>query len=171
MLSHNLQTLRKKMGYSQQELASKVNVVRQTVSKWEQGLSVPDVDLLVRLSQVLETPVSVLLGENMEERKEADMKEIAERLELINAQLVQQKRRKQMVILICCSVLMVLVICGLIWFYMDHSSYMGWDYSDLETAVLGTGMHVIEWVFIRTVPFLLMVCSVIIFIIYRQRCR
>ena len=70
------------MGYSQQELASKVNVVRQTVSKWEQGLSVPDADLLVRLSQVLETPVSVLLGENMEERKEADMKEIAERLEL-----------------------------------------------------------------------------------------
>lgn len=39
MLNENIKALRKSKGLSQQELAVKVNVVRQTVSKWEQGLS------------------------------------------------------------------------------------------------------------------------------------
>ena len=42
----------------------KLNVVRQTVSKWEQGLSVPDADLLIAISEILETPVGTMLGEN-----------------------------------------------------------------------------------------------------------
>ena len=62
MLSENIKTIRKSKGLSQKELAIKLNVVRQTVSKWEQGLSVPDADLLISLSQALETPVSTLLG-------------------------------------------------------------------------------------------------------------
>ena len=44
MLNVNIKALRKSKGLSQQELAVKLNVVRQTVSKWEQGLSVPDSD-------------------------------------------------------------------------------------------------------------------------------
>ena len=63
MLSENIKAIRKSKGLSQQELAIKLNVVRQTVSKWEQGLSVPDSDLLISLSEALETPVSTLLGE------------------------------------------------------------------------------------------------------------
>ena len=63
MLNENIRALRKSKGLSQQELAMKLNVVRQTVSKWEQGLSVPDSDLLIALSKALETPVSTLLGE------------------------------------------------------------------------------------------------------------
>ena len=42
MLNENIKTIRKSKGLSQEELAAKLNVVRQTVSKWEQGLSVPD---------------------------------------------------------------------------------------------------------------------------------
>ena len=57
MLSKNIKAIRKSKGLSQQELAIKLNVVRQTVSKWEQGLSVPDSDMLISLSEVLETPV------------------------------------------------------------------------------------------------------------------
>ena len=57
MLSENLKAIRKSKGLSQEELAVKLNVVRQTISKWEQGLSVPDSDLLVLISEVLETPV------------------------------------------------------------------------------------------------------------------
>ena len=60
MLNENMKTIRKSKGLSQQELAVRLNIVRQTVSKWEQGLSVPDSDMLISLSKVLETPVSTL---------------------------------------------------------------------------------------------------------------
>ena len=65
MLNENMKTIRKSKGLSQQELAVRLNIVRQTVSKWEQGLSVPDSDMLISISEVLEIPVSTLLGENV----------------------------------------------------------------------------------------------------------
>ena len=65
MLNENIKAIRKSKGLSQQELAVRLNIVRQTVSKWEQGLSVPDSDMLISLSEVLETPVSTLLGETV----------------------------------------------------------------------------------------------------------
>ena len=94
MLNENLKAIRKAKGLSQEELAVKVNVVRQTISKWEQGLSVPDSDLLIALSEALETPVSTLLGEPVTEAesKPDDLKAIAEKLEVINLQLAQRKK-------------------------------------------------------------------------------
>ena len=65
MLSENIKTIRKSMGLSQEELAVRLHVVRQTISKWETGLSVPDAELLIALSEILETPVSTLLGETV----------------------------------------------------------------------------------------------------------
>ena len=62
MLGENIRALRKARGLSQQELAERLHVVRQTVSKWEQGLSVPDADMLVRLAECLEVSVEELLG-------------------------------------------------------------------------------------------------------------
>ena len=67
MLSDNIKRIRKSKGLSQEELAIKLNVVRQTVSKWENGLSVPDSDMLITLADELDTSVSVLLGENVME--------------------------------------------------------------------------------------------------------
>ncbi len=67
MLSEKIKTLRAEKGLSQEELAIKLNVVRQTVSKWEQGLSSPDAEQLVRLAEALETSVGVLVGESVEE--------------------------------------------------------------------------------------------------------
>ena len=67
MLSENIKALRKAKGLSQEGLAARLNVVRQTVSKWEQGLSVPDADLLIQISAVLETSASTLLGETVME--------------------------------------------------------------------------------------------------------
>ena len=84
MLSENMKTIRKSNGLSQQELAVKLNVVRQTVSKWEQGLSVPDSDMLISISEVLETPVSTLLGETVMEMEADRLKAISEKLEVIN---------------------------------------------------------------------------------------
>ena len=74
----------KAKGLSQEELAVKLNVVRQTVSKWEQGLSVPDADLLIRLSEAFEAPVSTLLGEAPEVTEADSLKAISEKLEVIN---------------------------------------------------------------------------------------
>lgn len=52
MFHENLKTMRKAKGYTQEELAIKLNVVRQTVSKWEKGLSVPDADVLCKIADV-----------------------------------------------------------------------------------------------------------------------
>lgn len=78
MLNENIKAIRKAKGLSQQELAVKLNIVRQTVSKWEQGLSVPDADLLIALSQALETPVSTLLGETVMESEADRLQAISE---------------------------------------------------------------------------------------------
>ena len=74
MLKENIKTLRKQKGLSQEELSIKLNVVRQTISKWEQGLSVPDAEMLISISEIFDTPVNTLLGENIVESKEDELK-------------------------------------------------------------------------------------------------
>jgi len=98
MLKDNIKTLRKQKGLSQEELSIKLNVVRQTISKWETGLSVPDAEMLVSISEVLETPVSTLLGENISLSKVDDLKTISEKLEIINLQLLQRNNAKRKII-------------------------------------------------------------------------
>ena len=95
MLSENIKEIRKSKGLSQEELAIKLNVVRQTVSKWENGLSVPDSDMLISISEVLETPVSILLGETVAKPQPDDLKVISEKLEVINLQLAKRKTTRQ----------------------------------------------------------------------------
>ena len=82
MFSENLKTIRKEKGYTQEELAIKVNVVRQTVSKWEKGLSVPDADVLLHIAEVLEVSVSELLGAKI--KQEDSKNEVAEQKDLEN---------------------------------------------------------------------------------------
>ena len=82
MLNENMKAIRKSKGLSQEELGIKLNVVRQTISKWEQGLSVPDSDMLISISEALETPVSTLLGETVIEPEADDLKVISEKLRL-----------------------------------------------------------------------------------------
>lgn len=152
MLNENIKAIRKAKGLSQQELAIKLNVVRQTISKWEQGLSVPDSDMLVFISEVLETPVSTLLGENVVEAEADSLKAISEKLEVINLQLAQRKTTRRKVLhwlLISLCVVIVAVFSVLI---VINSPYLGWDYSDSETAVLGVAFHSFEWLFVRVAP-------------------
>ena len=91
MLSDNIKSLRKNKGYTQEELAARINVVRQTVSKWEKGLSVPDAEALQRLADVLEVDVKELLGSPMVSEQKND--EVVEQLARINEQLVIKNRR------------------------------------------------------------------------------
>ena len=95
MLNENIKALRKAKGLSQQELAIKLNVVRQTISKWEQGLSVPDSDMLISLSEALETPVSTLLGETVIASEADTVKALSEKLEIINLQLARRKAMRK----------------------------------------------------------------------------
>lgn len=95
MFSENLKTIRKAKGYTQEELAIKIHVVRQTVSKWEKGLSVPDADALTKIADVLEVSVSELLGAEMKE--EINRNEVAEQLAKVNEQLTIKSKRIKLV--------------------------------------------------------------------------
>lgn len=149
MLRENIKTIRKAKGLSQEELAIKLNVVRQTISKWEQGLSVPDAEMLISLSEVLETPVSTLIGETVTESQADDLKTISQKLEVINLQLAQRSSRGrkalQGVFISVCVLIAVIFFILLIW----DSPYLHWGYSDPEMAVVGVAFHAFEWIFIR----------------------
>lgn len=163
MLNENIKAIRKAKGLSQQELAVKLNIVRQTVSKWEQGLSVPDADLLIALSQALETPVSTLLGETVMESEADRLQAISEKLEVINLQLAQRKTMRRAIIrwlLISICAMILVMFAALI---IVNSPYLGWDYSDPETAVLGVAFHAFEWLFVRVAPVILIVALIGIF--------
>ncbi|MBQ5973245.1 MAG: helix-turn-helix domain-containing protein [Oscillospiraceae bacterium] len=153
MLNENLKAVRKSKGLSQEELAAKLYVVRQTVSKWEKGLSVPDSDMLIAISEALETPVSALLGEPIAEKEPDDLKAISEKLEVINLQLAQRKRAKRRTLhwAFLIAALVILVIAGCL--IALGSPYLNWDFSDPETAVAGTVFHAFEFFFVRLAPF------------------
>lgn len=168
MLNENIKAIRKSKGLSQEELAIKLNVVRQTISKWENGLSVPDSDMLISLSEVLETPVSVLLGETVMEPKADDLKAISEKLELINLQFARRKNMQRkilrwLLILLCAAI--VAISAALILF---QSSYLGWDFGDPETAVAGAAFHAFEWLFVRLAPVILIGAAVGIYLTRRK---
>ena len=95
MLHENLQALRKAKGLSQEELAERIHVVRQTVSKWEKGLSVPDADLLIRLADALDTSVSALLGDTIEPEETPEVQQLSEKLAHLNEELAWQKKRSR----------------------------------------------------------------------------
>ena len=164
MLNENIKTIRKSKGLSQEELAVKLNVVRQTISKWEQGLSVPDSDMLISISEALGTPVSTLLGEAVTEAEADDLKAISEKLEIINLQLAQRKTaRRKMLHWLCISLCAVIVIIFAVLMVLN-SPYLGWDYSDPETAVVGVAFHAFEWLFVRLAPIIFIGAIVGIFL-------
>ncbi len=156
MLNENIKALRKAKGLSQEELAIKLNVVRQTISKWEQGLSVPDSDMLLSIAEVLETPVSTLLGETITETTADDLKAISEKLEVINLQLAQRKRTRRKTLHGCFILLCVMIGIVFVALTVWNSAYLGWNYNDPETAVVGVGFHAFEWLFMRGAPLVLM---------------
>ena len=163
MLSDNIKRIRKSKGLSQEELAIKLNVVRQTVSKWENGLSVPDSDMLIALADELDTSVSVLLGETVMESMTDDLKAISEKLEVINLQLAQRKTTRRKIIRWLLVSLCVIIVMTFVILIIWSSSYLGWDYSDPETAVLGVAFHSFEWLFVRVAPIIFIAAIIGIF--------
>lgn len=153
LFNENIKALRKSKGLSQEELAVKLNVVRQTVSKWEKGLSVPNSEMLVTISEVLEIPVSTILSETIAENREDELRVISEKLEIINLQLLKKnEERRKLILWILVSVCVFIVVLYLLLYFLG-SSYLEWDYTKPDLAVAGTILHGIEWIFVRLAPF------------------
>lgn len=128
MFSDNLKTIRKAKGYTQEELAIKVNVVRQTVSKWEKGLSVPDADVLSHIAEVLEVSVSELLGAEI--KQEDSKNEVAEQLAKISEQLAIKNRRSKKIWRIIGIILLAIIIVNIIWVTVGMISFNSYSYSE-----------------------------------------
>lgn len=171
MLNENIRLARRLKGLSQEELALKLNVVRQTVSKWEQGLSVPDSDMLISLSEALETSVGSLLGEApvKAESDDPDIKTLAEKLELINLQLARKKLARINALRILCISAFALTLVCLALLALIKSPYLGRNHGDPETAVLGTFFHIFEWAFVRVSPIIIIASAIGLALTYRKR--
>lgn len=111
MFAENLKTFRKQKGFSQEELATRLHVVRQTISKWEKNLSVPDADLLIRLAEILEVSVCELLGAKIE--NENATSDIAEQLSRINEQLAIKNRRTRRIWKVIAIIFAVIVFVNI----------------------------------------------------------
>ncbi len=122
MFSENLRALRKAKGLTQEELAIRLHVVRQTVSKWEKGLSVPDADLLLRLAEVLDTTVSRLLGADIPE-DESSRNELAEQLSRINEQLAVRNRRGRFILRLVLGILAAIVVFNILLMVFSYGAF------------------------------------------------
>lgn len=132
-------------------------------------MSVPDSDMLIAISEVLETPVSTLLGETVIETEVDNLKAISEKLEVINFQLAQRKTTRRKIVcwlLISLCAIIVMIFAALI---ILSSPYLGWDYSDPEAAVLGVAFHSFEWLFVRVAPIIFIAAIIGIFFICKRK--
>ena len=116
MFNENLKTLRKQKGFTQEELAIRVSVVRQTVSKWEKGLSVPAADALQRIADVLDVGVNELLGADFTQN--ADNNDVAQQLARINEQLAIKNRRWNLFWKIVGIILLLNVVLAILGFVL-----------------------------------------------------
>ena len=126
-------------------------------------MSVPDSDLLIALSDALETPVSTLLGETVTESEVDMVKALSEKLEIINLQFARRKAMQKAIlhwlfIALCAGIVIVAAVLATV-----NSPYLDWDFSDPELAVAGTVFHAFEWLFVRLAPMVLVAAIVGIF--------
>lgn len=123
MLNKNIKALRKAKGLSQEELAIKLNVVRQTVSKWEKGSSVPDAGMVIQIAEVLDTTVNILLGEEIPVSAESDFtKMLAAKLEVLNEQYSKQNEHSRKIWRVVFTVVLIVSAVSLIRYLLFFGS-------------------------------------------------
>lgn len=132
MFAENLKKMRKDKGYTQEILAEKLNVVRQTVSKWEKGLSLPDVDMLSKIANVLETDVNILLDGQI---TTTDQSEIVKQLAKINEQLTIKNRRYKKIMKTIAIILLIIVIFGILLVILNIGTFISISNSETTTTV------------------------------------
>lgn len=132
MFAENLKKIRKDKGYTQEIFAEKLNVVRQTVSKWEKGLSLPDVDMLSKIANVLETDVNILLDGQI---TTTDQSEIVKQLAKINEQLTIKNRRYKKIMKTIAIILLIIVIFGILLVILNIGTFISISNSETTTTV------------------------------------
>lgn len=132
MFAENLKKIRKDKGYTQEELAKELNVVRQTVSKWEKGLSLPDVDILSKIADILETDVNILLGGQMTTTSQS---EVAKQLAKINEQMIIKNRRHKKIMMIIVVALLTIVIFCILLVVFNRGTSISISNSETTTTV------------------------------------
>ena len=160
--------VRKEKNITQEQLADKLHITNRAISKWENGLSVPDADLLIRLSEILEVSVSDLLGTNIEEKEADEIKSLSLKLESINLELARKKKQKETAISIVLIGIMGIATTLFVYLLLAHSPYQHFDYSDPEYAFIGISFHILEWVFIRVFPLLIIIPGILLYLIKRR---
>lgn len=134
MFSENLKNIRKAKGISQEAMAEQLHVVRQTISKWEKGLSVPDADILIRVAEILEVSVGELLGSPIAPPENVDV--IAQKLEQINFSLAERNRRSRLLWKIAAGIVVFFAIVTIVLIILSASAYHSFDeHSDTKMII------------------------------------
>lgn len=133
MFADNLKTLRRARGLSQEELAGRLHVTRQTISKWENALSVPDAELLLRLAEELEVPVSRLLGGPVEEEPAPD--QVAAHLAELNRLLAERNRRSRRIWRVVAGVLIGIVALYVLLILLNAAAFRSITTDTEQTAI------------------------------------
>lgn len=139
MFHENLKALRKDRGLSQEELAARLHVVRQTISKWEKGLSVPDAEMLLRLAEALDTTVSRLLGAEIPE-DEADRDHLAEQLSRINEQLAVRNRRGRFILRLVLGILAAFLVFNILLIVFSYGAFRSYQ-DPVQTVTSAQGLE------------------------------
>ena len=133
MFADNLKTLRRARGLSQEELAGRLHVTRQTISKWENALSVPDAELLLRLAEELQVPVSRLLGGPVEEEPAPD--QVAAHLAELNRLLAERNRRSRRIWRVVAGVLIGLAAATVLLILLNAAAFRSITTDTEQTAI------------------------------------
>lgn len=133
------------------------------------GLSVPDSSMLIILADELDITVSGLLGETVAEPTTNDLKTLSEKLEVINLQLAKRSTAKlktirYILISLCAAIVIIFIALAFM-----NSSYLDWNYKDLELAMAGTIMHGFEFLFVRIAPIVFLISVAGIVVTYKKR--
>lgn len=179
MLNENIKALRKAKGLSQEELAIKLNVVRQTVSKWEKGLSVPDAGMVIQIAEVLDTTVNVLLGEEIPSSEKPDfIKTLAAKLEVLNEQYSKQNEHRRKFWRIAFAVILAVSAASLVrYMFFFGSIYQMKSIGDASTSVTVIGgadvpVYIPIWYYFSVLkPVLLSAIAAVVSVIGLYRTR
>lgn len=127
--------------------------------------------MLISLSEVLETPVSILLGEDIIESKANDLKVISEKLEVINLQLAKQNENKKTILRYLLIFILIVTLIIFLFLSKVNSPYLNWNYNNPETSFMGITFHIFKWAFIRIAPFIIIGAILGIYFIRKNKSK
>lgn len=140
MLGDNIKLLRKNNGLTQEELAIRLNVVRQTISKWEKGFSVPDAEMLQKMAEVLDVDIKQLLGGDIDLEKNNN--EVVEQLARINEQLIIKNKRARLIWKIVGIVLGIFVVLNILAMVLSFAAFSAYESNTtVETEFIKEDMN------------------------------